>query len=67
MCVLCLQLIRDLVTPREALSNLGEMIDEVGDEHAKKVVQLISIKSQQLAREEEERKEEDDASEEVQD
>jgi len=60
MCIVCIDLIRGLVTPKEALGNLGEIIDEVGDEHAKKVVQLISLKSQQLAEEEEKEEEQEE-------
>lgn len=63
MCIVCIDLIRGLVTPKEALGNLGEIIDEVGDEHAKKVVQLISLKSQQLAEEKQKQKEEQEEEE----
>ena len=53
MCVICIDLIRGLVTPKEALYNLGETMDDISESHAKKVVELISLKSQQLAEEEE--------------
>ena len=63
MCVICIDLIRGLVTPKEALGNLGEHLDIIGDEHAKKVVELISLKSQQLAEEEQKQKEEQEEEE----
>jgi len=60
MCIVCIDLIRGLVTPKEALGNLGEIMDEISEDHAKKVVQLISLKSQQHEEEQREKEEEEE-------
>jgi hypothetical protein len=49
MCIICIDLVRGLVTPKDALRNMVENIDEIGDEHAKKVLELISIKESEEA------------------
>lgn len=41
MCLICIEYEKQRLTTREALRNLGEMIDSVGPEHAAEVVKKV--------------------------
>jgi len=44
MCIICIDLIKGTLTPDEAKRNLGEMIDEMSEEHFVEVLDLIQEK-----------------------
>ena len=42
MCIICVELDKNKLTPWEARKNLTEMVDKIGDEHAREVENKIS-------------------------
>lgn len=42
MCIICVELDKKRLTPWEARRNLGEMVEVIGEEHAREVDQKIS-------------------------
>lgn len=42
MCIICVELDKNKLTPWEARRNLGEMVEVIGEEHAREVDQKIS-------------------------
>ena len=42
MCIICIELDKNKLTPWEARRNLGEMVEVIGEEHAREVDQKIS-------------------------
>jgi len=50
MCLICVELSKDKLTPLEARRNLGEMIDVVEEDHRIEVLQAIWKKEDELNR-----------------
>ena len=50
MCLICVELAKDKLTPLEARRNLGEMIDVVEEDHRIEVLQAIWKKEDELSK-----------------
>ena len=55
MCIICIDLIKQKITPREALRNFAEVSTELSDKHAKQVLKKIS---EELLKEKQQQEEE---------
>ena len=42
MCIICIEMEKNKLTPWEAKRNLGEMVEKIGAEHAREVENKIS-------------------------
>ena len=48
MCIICVELEKDKLSPLEALINLGEMAEVVGQDHVLEVLDLVKEKEEEL-------------------
>lgn len=47
MCIICIELEKDKLSPLEALINLGEMAEVVGQDHVLEVLDLVKEKEEE--------------------